>query len=208
MRTLLLAALCCSASNALAQSAFRFDERTGSCRDEQGLEGLNQGVTGPCGDLRNGALAGVDFADLDLRGARLDGANLEGASFFRADLRQATLASANLNRAVLTGARLEGASLEQASLIGAHLEHACLASTDLRHSDLRQASLYRTRFQDADLRGARFSSSRGLLEGAQWATARIDALTALPFSPAERAQRRLTLVAGEAPAAAQLSKTP
>jgi uncharacterized protein YjbI with pentapeptide repeats len=193
MRTL-IAVLCTVSTTALAQADFHFDDLTGTCRDAQGLEGLNLGLIGACGDLRYQTLAGAELAGLDLRGARLEGANLEGANLLRADLRLARLSFANLNRAVLTGARLEGATLEQASLIGAHLEHATLTSTDLRESDLRHASLYRARFANSDLRGVRFSASRGLLEGALWATARVDARTSLPFTSAERTQRQVTTV--------------
>jgi uncharacterized protein YjbI with pentapeptide repeats len=171
----LFAALVLAAS--VTSPAFSFDARTGTCRSADGVEGLNVGVVGACSDLRGVDLAGRSFDDADLRGARFDGANLEGATFLRADLRGSHFSQANLNRAVLTGAKLNGALLDNASLVGAHLEHASLVATDLRGSDLRMACVFRAQFATSDLRGARFSQSKALLQGANWAQAVVDADT-------------------------------
>jgi uncharacterized protein YjbI with pentapeptide repeats len=171
---------------------FRFDEATGTCRSASGAQGYNAEL-GACGDLRGQSLAGRSLTDLDLRGARFDGANLESASLLRADLRGASFSQANLARAVLTGAKLTGAKLEQAQLTGAHLEHSTLAQADLRGADLRSACLYRAKFDSSDLRGARFSSSKALLQGAQWTNAVVDHGTVIPFSGEELAAQHVTV---------------
>jgi uncharacterized protein YjbI with pentapeptide repeats len=180
-----------TASSARA-GEFRFDEATGACRSASGAQGYNAEL-GACGDLRGQSLVGRSLTDLDLRGARFDGANLEGANLLRADLRGASLSQANLARAVLTGAKLTGAKLDQAQLMGAHLEHSTLSSADLRGADLRSACLYRAKFEASDLRGARFSSSKGLLEGALWTNALVDPGTVLPYSGEELSARHVAM---------------
>lgn len=195
MRTTSFAVLAAAVLSTSAFAQFRYDEATGSCRDERGQAGWNVGLRGPCGDLRGQDLTGASFDREDLRGARFDGATLTGASFFRADVRGASFDGARLDRAVFSGARLEGATLRGASLMHAKLVNAALAQADLRQADLRNADLHGAHFTAADLRGARFSAHRALLGGAKWQRARVDGATRLPFAPGELAS--LGLMAGD-----------
>lgn len=158
--------------------------------------GLNVGVRGPCGDLRNAHLEGADLSKLDLRGARLDGAKLKGASLTGADLRGASLENADLSKAVLTGAKLNRASLAGARLVGAHLEHAVLTEATVTGADLRNACVFRTSFERADLRTAVFSKSRALVEGARFTQARVS-LDTLPFDAQELASLDVQVAAVE-----------
>jgi uncharacterized protein YjbI with pentapeptide repeats len=187
LRIAIVAAVAVS-TTAFAQ--FRYDEVTGACRDTAGREGLNA-VRGPCADLRGQDLRGVDFQGAALQGARFDGAELDGASFFRADLRGASFQGAKLTRAVLSGADLTGAKLSAAVLVGAKLEYATLSNASLQWTDLRNTYLRGAKFEQADLSGARFSTTKALLEGANFAQARFDDATQLPFDTAERARRAM-----------------
>lgn len=74
-------------------------------------------------------LARADFAEANMRGARLDSINFTDADFCRADLRGAHMAGC-----VLVGAELGGADLRRADLTEANLERALLDHTDLRRA--------------------------------------------------------------------------
>lgn len=81
-----------------------------------------------------------DFAEAELRNARLSGARLAGVN-----LSDAVLVGADLSHADLTGADLSGAIIQRARFMGA---------------DLTRANLNRTYHQGADFSGAIISQAR------------------------------------------------
>ncbi|HTN89082.1 MAG TPA: pentapeptide repeat-containing protein [Sorangium sp.] len=89
------------------------------------------------GRFRGATLAGADFDDVDLRGAR----------FHNVALTKAELDDVDLRGARLHNATLAGASLDDISLAGARVDNADAAAT--RWSDV---SLRRARFEESDLR--------------------------------------------------------
>ena len=92
------------------------------------------------------------FAQVDFRGAVLEGANLRGTGLAGCDFSAARLDGADLSECDLTRARFEDASarnalfvrsnLVEAVLVGADLMNAILQKADLREADLRGASLF------------------------------------------------------------------
>ena len=117
---------------------------------------------------------GIDLAEQNLSGLRLEKAELETANLYRANLyranlyravmpgadlrdanlqvtnlRDADLTGAKLGRANLIGANLNGANLGRANLIGANLNGADLSNTELVEAGLSDAYL-----GSADLNGA------------------------------------------------------
>lgn len=93
-------------------------------------------------------ISGMDFKELELRGARLDRviargtsfreADLSGVDFSAADLRGANLMAATLHNASLIGADLRGADLHLADLDGASLDWAELSGAAVSAGQLRR----------------------------------------------------------------------
>lgn len=108
-------------------------------------------------DLQGQVLSGVDLRDADLRGASLRGANL---SF--SDLRGAILADADMRHATLIGANLEATDLGGADLRRATLGGADLGAADLEGADLRDAVFFGVVLSDPIL-------GRSILSGASLA---------------------------------------
>lgn len=134
--------------------------------------------------LEGAELARIQWADADLRRARLDHAIFDGAclngadlsaargllvrldraSLVEANLAQARMPRASLIEADLTHANLDGASLPgarmlrcrlgNASLVGADLSRAILSGSDLANADLSLANLADARVDGASFEGA------------------------------------------------------
>jgi len=121
-------------------------------------------------DLSGAKLNGAKLTRADLRGANLTraylrGANLTGANLSNADLAGAILDVAYLNRADLsnadlTTAILAGAKLFRANLLGANLTSANLIEANLTEADLTEADLSRTNFGRTKLNGTDLSRVR------------------------------------------------
>ena len=111
-------------------------------------------------------LDGLDFAEVDLRGARL-----RDASFFRGDLTGSDLSKTSAFRAkfvnaVLRNAKFDGAKLSEADFTKADLTAASLAGVDLRRARFFDAVLRGVNLTEARLRGA--DLTRADLSGATW----------------------------------------
>lgn len=187
MNTALFAAALIVSANAVA-APFSFDAARNQCVDAQGNPGWNHGVRGECGDFRGASLENANLNDLDLRGARFDGASLQHANFMRSNLQGATFEDADLTGAVLNGAHLEHAQLRHTRLVGANLQFVTLSGAVVDESDLRNACLYRTSFEGTDLRTAMFSQQKNLLDGARFNAAIVSSDT-LPYSASELSAR-------------------
>jgi hypothetical protein len=96
-------------------------------------------------DLRNAPLQGVNLRRADLTGSNFRGAFMSDADLSEARLIRATLQSTNLQRSNLTRASLTGANLRFT-----HAEGACL-----RGAQLDEVEWERTELQGADLRAAK-----------------------------------------------------
>lgn len=108
--------------------------------------------------LEGANLAWAHLQGVSLREARLDGANLRGAHLERADLREAHFRLVDLREAHLDGANLRGAKLEGAGLGEAHLRGA-----NLGWAHLEGANLWWAHLEGANFRGTSFSRSTSLL---------------------------------------------
>lgn len=93
-------------------------------------------------------------------------------------------AGKDLRESYLYGADLRGHDLKGADLAKANLQHADLRGADLRGANLDRAYLQKASLAGADLRGAKFSTHlKGVeMKTTDFAGARIDASTVLPFS--------------------------
>ena len=96
-----------------------------------------------------------DLRDCDLRRADLFRANLGSSSFLRADLSDANLRCANLLSTKLRGANLSGAAFGGADLHWADLSGSNLARADLNHADLSSANLSNANVDHANLSNAK-----------------------------------------------------
>jgi hypothetical protein len=146
-------------------AVFRYDLRTGTCRDSQGREGLNPGGSRDELLRRGKAVAEcVDFTKarnmtyLWLTGANLRGANLDGVMFYLGTFTDSDFRGANLDgtsgqvdysRSDLRGASFLGADLTYSTFDGALLEGA-------RFDDGTRLPFSRA---DAEARGMRFVPS-------------------------------------------------
>ena len=118
---------------------------------------LHQGVFRNA-DLRQVDLTAANGAEIDLSGARMDGAQANecrfpGGKLVGVRLAQARIQRANLSNADLTGADLSAADLTQANLSGANLSQATLRGAVLADANLEGAILEGADLTDADLSG-------------------------------------------------------
>lgn len=92
-------------------------------------------------DYTQAMVANRNFADADLRGARLDHLDLRGQVFRRADAAGAIFAGSLLNGANLSHADLRGADLSGTCLRGAILSRAELAGANFTGADVTGATV-------------------------------------------------------------------
>ncbi len=122
-------------------------------------------------------LRGLDFSDLDLRGASLPRANCPYCNFSRilggsADLSRSELSFASLENAYMPEANLSDAVLIGANLGNARFERGTLAGANLSHASLRGAT-----FDGTDMSGVNFTEanvSGALLQGTNLTQAQLD----------------------------------
>ncbi len=125
-------------------------------------------------DLTCDDLSGIDFHELNLRGAFFDKADLRGSIFVRANLTSAYLNEANLENADLTEANLTKAAMARSNLKYARLDRALLQNTRLLESNLsfaslrevvlRSTKLHFVNLYQADLALAKFSNREAQLK--------------------------------------------
>ena len=143
-------------------------------------------------DLRGADLRGAKLSGAELVKARLDGARLQGADLTDASLTQASLKGANLLGANLQRAILKDADLNQAILQVADLSEAVLFGSDLRQADLRGARLTRASLVDQREANLFIPLAGNIKIGkTQFAGARYDESTRLPFDSQQAATRRM-----------------
>ncbi|MDX2422461.1 MAG: pentapeptide repeat-containing protein [Amphritea sp.] len=92
-------------------------------------------------------LSGVNFSNMNLRGAFIESADLSYANFSGADLSEAILNGADMSHADLSDTtmvdtNLKGAMLDNANLQGANLMRSTLVQTSLQGADLRGCNIY------------------------------------------------------------------
>lgn len=124
-------------------------------------------------DLSGAKLDGAELSSMDLHGADFSNASAKGAAFANSNLRKVSFVFADLDRTVflfsdlrgvdMRGAKLRNASLEDANLRKANLSHtdlqgAVMAHADCKGIDLRSANLTGVNLTGADLESARVSS--------------------------------------------------
>ena len=86
---------------------------------------------------------GLNFSNINLAGAKLDGMDLSGGVFDSANMAGASLISCDLRRASLRRVDLSGAKLWYADLRDANLRHATLEDTDFLDAKLKRTSFGR-----------------------------------------------------------------
>lgn len=97
--------------------------------------------------------------NLDLRGARLDGADLRNASLEGMSLWESCLTGVNLERAYISGSDFRHAYLEGANLRWSQVSESVLAGATLRQANMKGVRMYKVHLTEsvllsADLRGA------------------------------------------------------
>jgi uncharacterized protein YjbI with pentapeptide repeats len=132
--------------------------------------------------MRKGSDRVLDLSELELTGAKLQGAYLRNVNFRDARVSEANLSGGRLQGVDLYGADISGTDFRGAHLKGADLRHTRLNGADLRDAnldgaDLRGASLVLTDFRGANLTGALIYE--GQLKGVE-----IDEHTSLPLKSA------------------------
>jgi uncharacterized protein YjbI with pentapeptide repeats len=154
----------------LAAEAVRLLRRYGWYDDADVLRGLQEGGDFYRADLRKlrvpehvSGLRAVD-GQIDLTGARLEGADLawawlDGAFLGEAQLAGAKLRSARLEKTILWGASLSRADLQEARLMDADLKRAQLTEASLRRAHLKRADLHGAHLQGARVREAQFDEA-------------------------------------------------
>ncbi len=120
----------------------------------------------------------LDLRNIDIRGAKLNGANLQRVNFNGANLKKVIFNGANLQRA-----QLMRANLQEAQLIRANLQWTFLNRTELQGAILQKAKLQRAFLKGANLQGAFLSGadfSGASIESCQIESADGDSTTRLP----------------------------
>ncbi|PZU96540.1 MAG: hypothetical protein DCE90_09510 [Pseudanabaena sp.] len=107
---------------------------------------------------------GLDFANADFRGAKLDNVDFSKAILTKARMQDASLEGANFQDANLDGVSFAKANLNQAKLVGASVIWSEFRDAQMRFVDLSGADITRSNFTGANLNGASF---RGTKIGAQ-----------------------------------------
>jgi len=105
-------------------------------------------------DLRGCVLKTSTLRDVDLYGARFDGASLARADLRKRDLRDVIADGAAMADVRFDQARLDGISMVGADLRRASFRAACLQGADLRGADLRGADFTGADIADLDTSGA------------------------------------------------------
>ncbi|NET62272.1 MAG: protein kinase, partial [Symploca sp. SIO2E6] len=119
------------------------------------LLGANlQGANLKKANLKDTILIGVNFKEANLEGVKLEDASLERANFVWSSLKNANLEGVNLRDARLDYANLKNANLEGANLKGAKLDHANLKNANLEGANLNNTSLSGTNLKNANLKNA------------------------------------------------------
>ena len=110
---------------------------------------------------------GLEFHDVDLKGARL-----RDASFFRADLSRSDLSEISGFKAKFVNSVLNETKFYKAKLSEADFTKADLTGASLANADLRRTRFFDAILRNADLTGARLTGAdfaRADLSGATWA---------------------------------------
>lgn len=162
-----LFALALISYSSVAVADFKFSD--GKCTNEKGEVGLNPGVIGDCGDLRNLDLRTSVLAAKSLRGARLDGANLSGVNLSGTSFVSSSFVKAKASGSVLTGtdftdAKLDSIDLSAATGVKPHFVRASgtgifLKSAELSGSDFSGASLVRAVLDNGSFPESIFSNT-------------------------------------------------
>ncbi|OQW47422.1 MAG: hypothetical protein A4S09_15355 [Proteobacteria bacterium SG_bin7] len=103
-------------------SPYVFDPKTNSCKNDEGLVGLNTGVLASCNDQ-----SGRKISDQNLTGNDLSGINLSGS----------IIQNTNLTGANLTGADVTGATLDNIEVTGIKTTDADFDNAVIDNSDLK-----------------------------------------------------------------------
>lgn len=158
----------------------------------------------PCTDARMRRLrwrtsVGENWQNSDFSGAyfhltQFNRANLSGSAWAQANFIGGRCLACNLTVARMRGlvghtADFSGSEFEQADLRAAKLWRANFEGASLRAVDLRDAYLVEVNFRNADLRGAKLTNA--VIAGAQFAGARVDQNTEMPFPKEQYAARGL-----------------
>lgn|GEM_PF-1948406 len=100
-------------------------------------------------------LEGINLADADLRGAKMDFANLKGANLSYAQLQRTVASYANLDKTFLTNADFQNAKLYNTSFQGAKLDATNFSEAYLGSANFEEAHFTNTYFDNAHLESAK-----------------------------------------------------
>lgn len=203
-----------AASSGGQDLGFRWDDSVSSCKNAQGVTGLNPAYLGECSLHKGYSFAQQALSNLSFKGssfisvafhmadassvnfawARFQNANFTRTQLPRADFSHSTHAQSVFTQAVLTDATFEDASLPGAAFIQVdaaspttNFEGADLSSANFTSARLTEARLRDTRLMYAVLKGADLSKAdltNALLTGATF-----DGATKLPFAKDEAIRR-------------------
>ena len=114
-------------------------------------------------DLSQSILRGADLKkakliDVDLRGADLSYADLRRSTLDSCDLRDANLHMARLDRAVFYDCKMEQVNLERAKLRKTMILRSDLRAANLKHTHFSEANIYGTNLKDIELQKVRLPS--------------------------------------------------
>lgn len=104
--------------------------------------------------------AGLEIADVDASGTRLDGEDLAGALLTRVTLVDAILDGTDLTHAVLRACNLSRASLSSTVVTATTLENCVLRESRGPRVELRDATLRECNLDDAKLEHSRWQNAR------------------------------------------------
>ncbi len=138
--------------------AFHFDGE--KCVNDMGVEGLNPGLVGDCGDLRGLDFSGKDLSFTSLRGADLSGAKFVDGTLVKVDFQSAHLVGADLNHAFLNLANLARADLTDAKLVRTSITDVNFTKSTLLRTDLSRSVGSAVIFTGTEFFGTVFRESK------------------------------------------------
>lgn len=158
-------------------------------------------------NLSGAGLIGCDFSKAEMNSGNLNGARIyntrmnsaqmERASFVGGLMTQASFNNSNLMSASFASSSVGYTSFHHANLYystfaGSLLTNVSFDKADARDASFAYATLRNVSFKNADLRGASFEEAK-IREGVDWAGAKFDSYTRLPFSRDEAEQKGMIL---------------
>lgn len=103
------------------ESPYVFDPKTKSCKNEEGLTGLNSGAVTSCSDQSGGMISNKNLSGSDLSGINLSGSNIENTNLARTNLTAADVTDAKLDNVIIDGAKIDEAEFDNSTISNSDL---------------------------------------------------------------------------------------